>query len=74
LVVFWNEPEIGLSSDDEADEPRFDQATITWPSTEGETPAFRLQGVTMTLPKNGFTLICGSLGSGKSLFVSLTLT
>jgi ABC-type bacteriocin/lantibiotic exporter with double-glycine peptidase domain len=73
LVDFWNQPEISLYEGDEADEPRFENATITWPAEQASASAFRLRDVNLILPKNGFSLICGPLGSGKSLLVCICL-
>lgn len=53
------------------DDVGFKHATITWPAKEGKKDGlFRLRHVNLTIPP-GLTLVCGPLGSGKTLLVSL---
>lgn len=59
-------------------------ATIGWSTgdlssaTETETmdhhQDFTLDDMSVIIPKGGLTLVCGPLGSGKTLFVSRTST
>ncbi|GAA5957081.1 hypothetical protein JCM21900_000787 [Sporobolomyces salmonicolor] len=72
-----------LPSNEEAEEPpiAFRKATVTWPQVdlekkdEAETPnstgmkAFELQEVEVEFPKGEMSLICGRLGSGKTLML-----
>lgn len=50
---------------------RLDHATIAWPQV-GKVPTFSLQDVTLDFP-TGKTLICGRVGSGKSLLLQSLL-
>jgi len=53
------------------------QATIGWPAEEKDdstpelTAAFTLKGLDFEPPKNQMTIVCGPLGSGKTLLVSI---
>lgn len=67
LVDFLNQPETGHLTDMKTDRVVFDDATVTWPETE----AFKLQ-VNLAVP-DGMTLICGPLGSGKTLLLRAIL-
>ncbi|GAA5920308.1 hypothetical protein JCM1841_004522 [Sporobolomyces salmonicolor] len=72
-----------LPSNEEAEEPpiAFRKATVTWPQVDLEkkdeagTPnstgmkAFELQEVEVEFPKGEMSLICGRLGSGKTLML-----
>lgn len=71
LIDFWNQPEINVLPED-ASQPSFDNATIAWPAEEDvdTSQTFRLRDLSVSIPENGFTLVCGNLGSGKSLLVS----
>lgn len=76
LVDFLNRPEVNISdweSDDK--EITFSRATFSWPTAandvvevEGLTP-FRLVDFDLSLPVGKLTLVCGPLGSGKTLLV-----
>lgn len=78
LTDYLNQPEIiEASIESISDEIKLEDATVGWPSASVETSsglteaaAFKLVNVSVELPKGKFTLICGPLGSGKSLFVS----
>ncbi|CEQ42894.1 SPOSA6832_04771, partial [Sporobolomyces salmonicolor] len=75
-----------LPSNEEAEEPpiAFRKATVTWPQVDLEkkdeagTPnstgmkAFELQEVEVEFPKGEMSLICGRLGSGKTLMLLCT--
>ncbi|WVW84262.1 hypothetical protein I302_106292 [Kwoniella bestiolae CBS 10118] len=55
-----------------------DHATIGWPSAEevvsgDETPRFRLHDVGLEIPEGKLTLLCGPLGSGKTLLLRALL-
>lgn len=80
LKLYLNQPEVVVRADDISDGMiAMDSATFTWPrgevsSDETETeaqPVFRLRRVTLSLPEGRLTLVCGPLGSGKTLFVSV---
>lgn len=49
-------------------------ATITWPKGEGidkgDTGRFKLEGVDLKVPEGKLSLLCGPLGSGKTLLVN----
>ena len=47
-------------------------ATFTWPRDDADapTPSFTLSNLTLRFPKAGLSLICGRLGSGKSLLLN----
>ena len=52
------------------------RATITWPRAENvtlptETQAFCLRDVDLQVPSGQLTLVCGALGTGKTLLVSM---
>lgn len=65
------------------DKVAFISATCTWPSTPSDTPAsdfvpagtktpsntFELQDVSVEFPSGQLSLVCGSLGSGKTLLL-----
>ncbi|KIY31831.1 hypothetical protein I305_05795 [Cryptococcus gattii E566] len=48
-------------------------ATITWPKGEdidkGDTGRFKLEGVDLKVPEGKLSLLCGPLGSGKTLLL-----
>lgn len=71
LVGFLNQPEIEVEEWETVDQDIvFDDAVIGWPAggdvNEGD---FKLK-LDLKLPQNKITLVCGPLGSGKTLFVS----
>jgi ABC-type polar amino acid transport system ATPase subunit len=76
LTGFLNQPEIAQMAQDSIDEEIiFKNATIVWSVAENveaevTSRAFKLRGVELALPAGRFTLVCGPLGSGKTLFVS----
>lgn len=68
IIAFLNQDDVRDSTRD-AKDIRFDKATLTWPAEEPSTSLFRLRDVDVHVP-SGFTLVCGPLGSGKTLLVS----
>jgi len=77
LTSFLNQPDIEDTTWDTTDLTiTCESATIRWPVTgdtkdeDASTPIFRLKDVDLTLPTGKFTLVCGPLGCGKTLFVS----
>ena len=77
LCTYLNQAEIAVTTwDTTSSVIRFKAAVIGWPvagdGTEGEesSRSFRLRDLNLTLPEGKFTLVCGPLGSGKTLFVS----
>ena len=79
LVTFLNQPEIDLADwVTTSNIIAFKDATLGWPAAAEkdaiDQKAFKLRGVDMTLPEGKFTLVCGPLGSGKTLLVSLCHT
>ena len=76
LVTYLNQNEIEDADWDTTEQDIvMEKATVGWPSTgaeeinEGLAP-FTLKDMTLKVPVNKFTLVCGPLGSGKTLFVS----
>jgi ABC-type multidrug transport system fused ATPase/permease subunit len=67
IFALLNQEDIGVT-DQEKQDIKLDNATLTWPADDPEG-VFRLKGVNCQIPR-GFTLVCGPLGSGKSLLVS----
>ena len=79
LKTYLNQPEIEPATWNTSEQAiAFENATIGWPqadnleSLEGSS-AFTLRIDNMRLPEGRFTLVCGPLGSGKTLFVSLPI-
>ncbi len=74
LVAFLNRPEVDLDEwEQEETEIVFEKATFSWPLpdvNDYDPAAFKLKDVDFEVPKGKFTLVCGPLGSGKSLLVS----
>ncbi|GAA5957930.1 hypothetical protein JCM10213_002262 [Rhodosporidiobolus nylandii] len=73
-------PDTLLVSPVQAEEPAvaFRKATVTWPRQEGQEQAeedgdvgknFELQDIEVEFPKGELSLICGRLGSGKTLML-----
>lgn len=77
LTIFLNQTEIDLSQwESTSNAIVFSNATIGWPTVDGEevdSKRFQLEELDFELPTSKFTLVCGPLGSGKTLFVSHTL-
>jgi ABC-type siderophore export system fused ATPase/permease subunit len=76
LKGFLNQPEVKFESENiSGGHIIMDNATVSWPSGDGEggPRAFRLTGLNFSLPVGAMTLVCGPLGSGKTLFVGLAL-
>ena len=75
---FLNHPEIEWPNwDTSCQMISFQDATIGWPKADGivqdsTKPGFTLNEVKFDIPVGKFTLICGPLGSGKTLLVSRT--
>lgn len=77
LKRYLNQPEVVVRKDDVSDGMiAMDNASFTWPRAEAVTesevshvPVFRLRRVTLSLPEGRLSLVCGPLGSGKTLFV-----
>ena len=76
LVVYLNQGEIEDANWDITDQTIIlNSATVSWPKGEGDeqdttVPPFKLRDMTLTVPEKQFTLVCGSLGSGKTLLAS----
>lgn len=78
LKNYLNQTEVEVNKDDVSDGMlALDSATFTWPVAESALepsaePAhtFRMRRITLSLPQGKMTLVCGPLGSGKTLFVS----
>ena len=75
LTSYLNQPEIQDTDWDTTDATiRCKTATIGWPAAvnngDDTAPVFKLKDVDLTLPAGKFTLICGPLGCGKTLFGS----
>lgn len=77
LVAFLNRPEVDmLDWQTEEKDITLARATFSWPiaDTEGieidevQKP-FQLSDLDFSVPRGKFTLVCGPLGSGKTLFV-----
>ncbi|ORX40310.1 hypothetical protein BD324DRAFT_607321 [Kockovaella imperatae] len=80
LVTYLNQTEIEDADWDTTDQQIvLEKATIAWPSGDTKEDAesgintFKLRNVSLRLPVNQFTLVCGPLGSGKSLFLRALL-
>ncbi|ORX35588.1 hypothetical protein BD324DRAFT_682363 [Kockovaella imperatae] len=73
ICRFLNAPDIEPLGDEESDALVFSHATITWPtSLDAEidrAKLFKLRDVDVRIPRGKFTLICGPLGSGKTLLL-----
>ncbi|OCF60910.1 hypothetical protein L486_00554 [Kwoniella mangroviensis CBS 10435] len=73
LSRYLSQPEIDKSQWENASTRIIcDHATIGWPSakqavTGDETPRFKLQDIDVEIPEGKLTLLCGPLGSGKTL-------
>ena len=76
LAVYLNQPEVERTNRCASDRRIiFDNATIGWPQAENievseASPAFTLNDIDLCLPEGKLTLVCGPLGSGKTLLVS----
>lgn len=77
LKTYLNQPETEPATWDTSEQSIvFENATIGWPLAENldlpeGSSSFTLRIDEMRLPEGRFTLVCGPLGSGKTLFVSL---
>lgn len=77
LKNYLNQTEVDLNEDDVSDGMiALDTATFTWPVAESVVDpssepgnVFRMRRITLSLPQSKMTLVCGPLGSGKTLFV-----
>jgi ABC-type multidrug transport system fused ATPase/permease subunit len=74
LTTYLNQPEIDPPMGDSEGRIICQQATIGWPTEEKDDPeltaAFTLKGLDFEPPKGQMTIVCGPLGSGKTLLVS----
>ena len=76
LTVYLNQPEVKMTTRCTSDRRiLFENATIGWPKAVNvevseELSAFTLNDVDFCIPEGQFTLVCGPLGSGKTLLVS----
>ncbi|WVF71138.1 hypothetical protein IAT40_005935 [Kwoniella sp. CBS 6097] len=77
---FLSQPEIDKERWESASKQIIcDNATIAWPSAETptdpgtQTPRFKLRDITFEIPEGGLTLLCGPLGSGKTLLLRALL-
>lgn len=76
LTNYMNQPEIDPPMGEPGGRIVCENATIGWPAEEkdGSTPLlnapFTLKGLDLEPPQNQMTIVCGPLGSGKTLFVS----
>ncbi|ORY26307.1 P-loop containing nucleoside triphosphate hydrolase protein [Naematelia encephala] len=78
LCNYLNQPEIEGTAWDISDGAIIcKNATIGWPMAETDPntmiQSFKLRNLDFTLPQGKFTLICGPLGSGKTLFLRALL-
>ncbi|WWD17007.1 hypothetical protein CI109_101443 [Kwoniella shandongensis] len=74
LTQYLNQPELGQErSDSRSARIVCQQATISWPASEqepsSEAPSFRLREADLQVPDGKLTLLCGPLGSGKTLLL-----
>ena len=71
---FLNSPDIQPLEDDDSEALVFSNATIGWPqgvdAEVDKAKLFKLRDINVRIPRGKFTLVCGPLGSGKTLFVS----
>lgn len=67
-TITWPAPPADDSDDDDDDSPNYGTRT---PATGGRTPyrKFMLMDLTVEFPLGELTLICGPLGSGKTLLL-----
>lgn len=76
IAKFLNRPEVEpLDWDESKRIIAFNDAIISWPKSDSTdihegTPNFILKDMRFRIPENCFTLVCGPLGSGKTLLVS----
>lgn len=79
LTAYMNQPEIDPPMGEANGRIVVDRATIGWPTevkAEGESGtslAFTLKDLHFEPPQGQMTIVCGPLGSGKTLLVSLAL-
>ena len=78
LTTYMNQPEIDPPMGECDGRIICENATIGWPVEDRQdtfTPLnapFTLKGLDLEPPQGQMTIVCGPLGSGKTLFVSLT--
>ncbi|KAK4687148.1 hypothetical protein P7C73_g2973, partial [Tremellales sp. Uapishka_1] len=73
VAAFLNESELPPSKPG-SEQLSLQNATIGWSSALGvDDDSFKLRDVTLDLPINRFTLVCGALGAGKTLLRQHTL-
>lgn len=76
LAAYMNQPEIDPPQGESSGRIVCQNATIGWPgeAIDVEYPklgAFTLKGLDFEPPQNQMTIVCGPLGSGKTLLVSI---
>jgi ABC-type multidrug transport system fused ATPase/permease subunit len=75
LTTYMNQPEIDPPMGESNGRIVCENATIGWPVEKSEdafsdlTPAFTLRNLNFEPPQGRMTIVCGPLGSGKTLFV-----
>lgn len=73
LTAYMNQPEIDPPCEDSGGRIICDHATVGWPAGDDLTQAsnaFTLKDLNFEPPQGQMTIVCGALGSGKTLFVS----
>lgn len=78
FTTFLNQPEVNLSTCNVSSGTiTLEDATIAWPKAETSMliqsglEAFSLRGLNFCIPKGRLSLVCGPLGSGKTLLVGI---
>jgi ABC-type multidrug transport system fused ATPase/permease subunit len=75
LKGYLNQAEVDVNKTDVSDgRILLDDATFSWPRADSHAdsgiPAFQMSHYSLAIPQGKLTLVCGPLGSGKTLFVS----
>ena len=75
LTAYMNQPEIDPPCEDSGGRIICDHATVGWPVCDEadqpkNTTVFTLKDLHFEPPQGKMTIVCGSLGSGKTLLVS----
>lgn len=78
ITRYLNQPEVVFTTEDDvSDRISLREATLAWPVSEdaADSPEpvhlFKMRDMTLEIPTGQFTLVCGPLGSGKTLLVRL---
>lgn len=78
ITRYLNQPEVELAAETSgSDRIALSGATLAWPVSEdaADSPesvhVFKMRDMTLEIPPGQFTLVCGPLGSGKTLLVRL---